>query len=102
MTHVVTILKLAQILRKVARTDMDVRSVNPTLELRPEAFNRVHTTAVRRGVLVLVVADGDVIEAEHIKATVAAKFVGRHGRAGQHMRLHKGFHRRAVAARHNP
>ena len=81
---------------------MDVRSVNPTLELRPEAFNRVHTAAVRRGVLALVVANGDVIEAERIEAAVATKFVGRHGRAGQHMRLHKGFHRRAVAARHNP
>ena len=77
---------------------MNVRPVNPALKLRPEAFDCVHPAAVRRGVLALVMADGDVIEAEHIKAAVAAKFVGRHGRAGQDMRLHKGFHRRAVAA----
>ena len=81
---------------------MNMRPVDPALKLRPETFDGVHTAAVRRGVLTLVVADGNVIEAEHIKAAVAAKFVGRHGRTGQDVRLHKGFHRRAVAARHNP
>ena len=81
--------------------DMDMSAVNPALKLRPEAFNGVDAAAVGRRVLALIVADGDVIEAEHIKAAIAAKFVGRHGRAGQHVGLDKGFHRRAMAARHH-
>ena len=80
---------------------MDMCPVNSALKLRPEAFDGVRTAAVRRRVLPLVVTNGDVIEAEHIKAAVAAKFIGRHGSAGQNMRLHQRFHGRAVAARHN-
>ena len=101
MTHVVTILKLPQILRKMARADMDVRPVDPALELRPEAFDGVHAAAVRRGVLARIVAHGDMVEAKSIETAIAAKFVRGDRRAGQHMGLHKGFHWRAVAARHN-
>ena len=101
MTHVVTILKLAQILRQMLPADMDMRSIDPALKLRPEAFDGIDAAAVGRRVLALVMADGDVIEAEHIETTIAAKFIGRHGRTRQDMGLHKGFHRRAVAARYN-
>ena len=60
LTHVPAILKLPQILRKVLPADMNVRAVDPALQLRPEAFNGVHASAVARGVLARAVVDFDV------------------------------------------
>ena len=44
---IVAILKLPHILRKMLRADMDMRSVNPALQLRPEAFKAVHRYPAR-------------------------------------------------------
>jgi len=101
MTHVVTILKLTEILRKMLRADMDMRAVNAALQLRPVAFNRVGSGSVVCGELPRVVAHGHVVKAKIIKAAIAAKLVRANGRAGVHMELDHRFHRGAVAARDN-
>lgn len=104
MTHVVTILKLPEILRKVLRTNVNARAVDPPFELRPVAFDGGGSSAVVRGVLARVVLNGHVIEAKIIKAAIRTKFIGRDGRdgrAGEYVGLDQGFHRRAMAARDN-
>ena len=59
---------------------MNVRAVYPALQLRPIALDSVGARAVVRRVLAFVMADGHVVEAEHVQTTVAAKLVGRDGR----------------------
>lgn len=55
MTHIPAILKLAQILRKMLRTDVNVRTVDAALQHRPEALNAVHGATRRADVLLGVV-----------------------------------------------
>jgi len=50
VTHVVTILKLAQILPKMRPTDMDMCPVNPALQLRPKAFDGIDTGSAWLGI----------------------------------------------------
>ena len=49
-----TKLKLAEILRQVLLTDMDMRSVDGTLHLRPEALNRVCGRTASRNIFARV------------------------------------------------
>lgn len=79
--------------------DMNVRAVNPALKLRPIAFNAIGPGNVVRGELARVVAHRHVIEAEIVKAAIAAKFIRRNGRTGVHVELDHCFHRCAMTAR---
>lgn len=45
--HVLAILELPEILRKVLRADVNVRAVNAPLQHRPKAFQMVHSRASR-------------------------------------------------------
>src|ERR1043165_9728528 len=76
VTHVPAILKLAEILRKMLPADMDMRSGNPALEVRPEAFDGVHASAGLRGIFAARMVDGDVDVAAMRKVIVPSKFVG--------------------------
>lgn len=60
LTHVPTILKLAQILRKMLPADVNVGSVDPALELSSEAFQSIDASAARLGILAPRVVHGDV------------------------------------------
>ena len=60
MTHVVTILKLRQILRKMLPTDMDMRAVDPALEHGPEAFDGLDVRAGCGDVFARIVIAGVV------------------------------------------
>ena len=53
MTHVVTILKLPEILRKMLRADMHMRAVDATLQLRPTALNAIGRCAELAEVMAL-------------------------------------------------
>lgn len=101
MPHVMAILKLSQILRKVATADMNMRAIDPALEARPVAFDPVDARAVVRGELAAVMLHRLVVVPKHIEAAVRTKFVGRNGRTGKDMLLNQRFHRRAMTARYN-
>lgn len=67
---IVAKLKLAQILRKMLRTDMDMGAGNATLQLRPEAFDAVHAAAVGGNILARLMVDLLVVIAVHPKREV--------------------------------
>ena len=58
LTHVPAILELAQILRKVLRTDVNVRSANAALQHVPEALDVVHRGTVGADIFLLAVDAG--------------------------------------------
>mgnify|MGYP001097635410 CR=1 FL=1 len=82
VTHVVAILKLPQILRKMLPADMDVRSADPALERRPEAFNGVHASAARRGINLGAMIHFDMVEPIVGKVLITAELIGVDGRSG--------------------
>ena len=75
VTHVVAILKLPKILPKMLPADMDMRSANPALQLRPEAFHGVDASAQRGRIFANLVVDLHVAVARLVDILVAAKFV---------------------------
>lgn len=61
MAAIVTKLKLAQILRKMLPADVDMRSVDAALKVRPKSFNRLHMTGTVY-LLVAIVVHRTVLE----------------------------------------
>ena len=57
VTHVIAILKLAQILPQMMAADMNVCAVNGPLQLRPETFDGVDASALRGRILAKLVVD---------------------------------------------
>ena len=101
MTHIVAILKLPQILRKMLPADMDMSAVNPALQLRPEAFDGVDASAARLCIFFGSVIDCYVPITVKRQILVTAKFVGVDSRAGQDVSIDKSVHGRLRAARYN-
>ena len=85
LTHVPAILKLRQILRKVTGTDMDMRSVDPTLDSRPEAFNRVGRSTIEADIFMRAVIDRHVPVPALGEAKIGAQFIGVDSAAGDHV-----------------
>lgn len=98
MTHVVTILMLCQILRKMLRTDMDMRAVDRALERGPNALDAVRGADMRAR----LVADGDVAIALLAKEAVRTELVAADRCAGGNRSVNVRFHRPAGAALDNP
>lgn len=78
--------------------DLDMRAVDPALQLRPEALKGVDGSAALAGVLPLAMVEGDVRVTAQADFPVVAKFVGADRRAGQDVGVDKGAHRLLVAA----
>ena len=97
MTHIVAILKLTQILPKMLPTDMDMRSVNPALQLCPETFNGIDARSVCGRIYACFVVDLDVAIAVVRNVFVTAKFIGVDGSSGQDVGIDKHVHRRLGA-----
>ena len=101
VTHVVTILKLAQILRQMFRADMDMRPVNPALELRPKAFNGVRGRALKANIFVGRVIDRHMAMAARVQPHVGLQFVGVDRAAGNDIGVNDRLQGRALLVRHN-
>ena len=100
-THVPAILKLRQILRQMLHADMDMRSVNPALHLRPEAFDGVRRSALEADIFVGRVIDRHVTMPARVKAKVGAQFVGMDSAAGNDIRVNDRNQCRLPLVRHN-
>ena len=98
---IVAKLKLAQILRKMLRTDMDMRAGNAALQLRPEAFDAVDRTAFGGNILANRVVDLFVIKAVHPKCEIGRKFVGVDDGVTLHGFLDDRHHRADAAIRND-
>lgn len=74
---------------------MNMRSVNPALQLRPEAFNGIDPGPARLGIFTGLVVHFDVAIARAVNILVAAKFIGVYRGSRQYLvkneRLHIGF-----------
>jgi hypothetical protein len=92
MTHVIAILKLAQILPKMMTANMNVCPVNRPLQLRPEAFDGVDASALRGGILAEFVIDLHMAKARFVDVMIPAKFIGIERGAGNNMRQDKPLH----------
>ena len=101
MTHIVAILKLSQIFRKMLPADMNVCAVYPALKLRPKAFDGVDASAARLRIFLGGMIDRYVPEAVKRYILVAAKFVGVDSRAGQDVGIDETVRGRLRAARHD-
>lgn len=97
--HVVTILKLRKILRKMLRADMNVRAIDAALKLRPHAFDGVCGHAALADVRARFVANRDLVKALLTKEAVGAELVAADSSAGTDRRMNEGFHRPGRAAR---
>lgn len=93
VTHVVAILKLAQILRKMLATDMDMGAVDRSLQLRPKAFERVDASTGLSRILTAIMVHLDVAIAALVDVLIPAHFVGADRRAGYDVMLDKRVHR---------
>lgn len=102
VTHIVAILKLPQILLKMLPADMNVRSVNPALQLRPEAFDGIDASALLSRVLPLAVVYADMAITRLVDILVAAKFICVERRAGNDMLQNDGLHSTLSARLDNP
>ena len=102
MTHVVPIFKLAKILPKMLPADMDMRSVNAALQLRPESLHRVDASALGGRVLPLAVVDGDMAIAGLSNVLIAAKFIGIERCSRQDMAKYNRLHGLLGARMNNP
>jgi hypothetical protein len=92
MTHVVAILKLAQILPQMMATDMNVSAVNGPLQLRPEALDSVDASALRGRILSKLVVDLHMAITGFVDIVIAAKFIGIEGRSRHNVRQDKRLH----------
>ena len=99
--HVVAILKFPQILRKMLRTDMNMRPIDAALEGGPESFQAVDCRARSRDVLPRPMVDGRMNVAAGGEASVALELVRVDRRAGQHMLIDEGLERGAAHVGHN-
>src|SRR5258705_4408751 len=75
------------------RANVNVRPVDAALEVRPEAFNGVHASTARVGIMPHAVVQFDGVAAKLVNALEPAKFIGVPRRAGQQVRLDKVAHR---------
>src|SRR5690606_13280486 len=89
---VVAILKLAQILPKMLPADMDMRSIDTALQLRPEALDGIDASAARLGIFTCFVVHFDMAIARAVNIFVAAKFIGVDSGSGQYLVKNKGLH----------
>ena len=101
MTHVIAILELAKILPKMLPADMNVRSVNAALQLRPEAFQRIDTAARFVRILAAPMIDLDVAIARLVDVLIPAHFVGANCRAGDDRFKNEAVHSGLVATGDN-
>jgi hypothetical protein len=92
VTHIIAILKLPQILRKMLRADMDMCAVNPALQLRPKAFDGIDASTARLRVFFGGMIDRYVPIAVQLQIFVTAKFVSMDRGAGQDVGIDKRVH----------
>ena len=98
---IVAKLKLAQILRKMLRTDMDMRPADPALQLRPEAFHAVDGATSCRDILPKRMVDLFMVETVHSKSEIGRQFVGVDDGVWHHVLLDDRDHRADTAVRDN-
>ena len=91
VTHVVTILKLRQILRKMLPADMDMRAVDPALERRPEALEAVDGRAAGADILTRAVVHRQMSVPAQPQPVVALEFIGMDMPARQHVGVDNGL-----------
>lgn len=71
---------------------MNMRSVNPALQLRPKAFDGIDASALRGRVLTEFMIDLHMAKARFIDVVISAKFIGVERCSRQDMRKDKGLH----------
>lgn len=102
MTHVLTILELRQILRKMMGADMDMSAVDRAFQLSPKAFKPVHARAgFVAEILPAIVVHADMAKAGMADILVSAEFVSAKRRARQNAFEDHTAHRRLMASGHN-
>jgi len=101
VTAIVTKLKLAQILRKMMTANMDMRSIDAAIQLRPEAFNGVDARTALGRILTATVVHLDVAIARLVNILIPTKFIGADSRTKSNMLDNDFLHRLFGAADSN-
>ena len=93
--------KLPQILRKMTAADMDMRSIDPAVHLRPEAFNGVRGRALEADIFMGGMINRHVAMPARVKPYIGAQFVSVDSATGNDIGVNHRLQRGALLVRNN-